>query len=80
MATEKQAHRARERHSAYLLKAGAHAITVDRVGTGRGRGFGVIAYFDRKVPPLPDSLAVDSAQGAAKVPLEARVAARASLE
>ena len=74
MASEKEAHRAREQYSDFLRRLGAHSIAVDET-SGRGeKGFAVVAYFARKpTGPVPDTLEVTSGRRKLGVPLVARV-------
>lgn len=80
MASEKHAHLARERHSAYLRSLGAHAIVVDRVRRGGQQTYGVIALFDKPPRAVPQTLPVKTGGKTIAVPLVARRAPRFKLE
>ena len=80
MATERQAHQARERHSALLRSLGAHAIAVDRIVRNGRRTFGVVAFFDRARRDVPKRLAIKSGGKTVSVPLIARASPRFTLE
>ncbi len=81
MATEKEANQAREKHSKYLRKLGAHAILVDRVGRGKKAAFGVIAFCEEEPSePVPDELEIESGGEKKKVPFAVRVTPMATLE
>ena len=71
MATEKEANLARAQHSDFLRKLGAHSIGVDESrGQGDGKGFVVIAFFDRKpAHEVPQALTVKSGKRTLSVPL-----------
>lgn len=74
MASEKEAHRARERHSDFLRRLGAHSIAVDEIKARGAKGFAVVAYFSRNpAGPIPESLEVESGGRKLAVPLVARV-------
>jgi hypothetical protein len=81
MATEAQAHQAREQHSDFLKDSGAHAIAVDKIKRDGKNTFGVIAYFE-KTPsePVPDTLEIDDDGTMKTVPLETAITPRATLE
>lgn len=74
MASEKEANRARDEHSEYLRRLGAHSIAVYEIGKGGGKSFAVVAYFSRK-PAVPIPLALEVASGRRKlsVPLVAQI-------
>jgi hypothetical protein len=81
MATEKEANKARAKHSDYLRGLGAHAILVDKVKRGKKETFGVIAFCEEKPPgPVPDELEIESGGEKKKVPLAVRVTPMATLE
>jgi hypothetical protein len=81
MATEAEAHRAREQHSDYLRDLGAHAIAVDKIKRGGEDTFGVIAYYEKKPSDsVPDSLEIEHNGKKKKVPLTMRIAPMATLE
>jgi len=80
MATERHAHLARERHSAYLRSLGAHAIAVDRVRRRGQQTYGVIALFDKRPRAVPETLPIKAGGKTVAVPLVARKAPRFKLE
>jgi hypothetical protein len=81
MATEAEAHRAREQHSDYLKDSGAHAIAVDRTQRGGADTFGVIAFYEKEPDvPLPDSLEIEQDGKSKSVPLATVITPRATLE
>ena len=81
MATEKEANKAREKHSDYLRKLGAHAILVDKVKRGKKDSFGVIAFCEEKPSgPVPDELEIESDGEKKKIPFAVRVTPMATLE
>jgi hypothetical protein len=80
MATEAEAHQAREQHSDYLKDSGAHAIAVDRLKRGEDT-FGVIAFYEEEPHgPLPDSLEIEQDGKKKSVPLATMITPRATLE
>ena len=81
MATEAEAHQAREQHSDFLKDSGAHAIAVDKIKRGGKNTFGVIAYYEKQPDaPIPDSLEIDDDGNKKRVPLETAIGPRATLE
>lgn len=81
MATEKEANQAREKHSDYLRKLGAHAILVDKVRRGKKDTFGVIAFCEKKPSELvPSELEIESGGEKKKIPFAVRVTPMATLE
>jgi hypothetical protein len=81
MATEAEAHRAREQHSDYLKDSGAHAIAVDKIQRGGEETFGVIAFYEKEPEsPLPDSLEIEQDGKSQSVPLVTMITPRATLE
>jgi len=81
MATEAEAHRAREQHSDYLKDSGAHAIAVDKIQRGGDDTFGVIAFYEKEPEgPLPDSLEIEQDGKSQSVPLVTMITPRATLE
>jgi hypothetical protein len=81
MATEKEAHKAREAHSDFLRELGAHAIAVDQIKRGDDKAFGVIALVEKKpASPFPESLEIKSGKKTVEVPLTLRVSPKARLE
>jgi hypothetical protein len=81
MATEAEAHRAREQHSDYLKDSGAHAIAVDKIRRGGEDTFGVIAFYEKEPHvPLPDSLEIEQDGKSQSVPLVTMITPRATLE
>jgi hypothetical protein len=81
MATEEEAHKARELHSDYLKDSGAHAIAVDKIKRGGEDAFGVIALFEKEPDdPLPDSLEIEQDGNKKRVPLATMITPRATLE
>jgi hypothetical protein len=81
MATEAQAHQAREQHSDFLKDSGAHAIAVDKIKRDGKNTFGVIAFYEKKPDgPVPDSLEIEEDGTKKRVPLETAIAPMATLE
>ena len=81
MATEAEAHAAREQYSDYLKDSGAHAIAVDKINRGGADTFGVIAFYEKKPDgPLPDSLEIEQDGNKKSVPLATMIAPRAKLQ
>ena len=81
MATESEAHQAREQHSDYLKDSGAHAIAVDKIKGGGADAFGVIAFYEKEPDgPLPGSLEIEQDGKRKSVPLAAMITPRATLE
>jgi hypothetical protein len=80
MATERHAHLARTRHSAYLRSLGAHAIAVDQVREKGRRTYGVVAFFDKRPRAVPHTLSIKTGHKTVAVPLVARKAPRFKLE
>ncbi len=82
MATEAEAHAAREQHSDYLKDSGAHAIAVvDKINRGGADTFGVIVFYENEPNvPLPDSLEIEQDGNKKSVPLAAMITPRATLE
>jgi len=81
MATEEEAHQAREEHSDYLRESGAHAIAVDKLKRDGENSFGVIAYYEVEPPdPLPNSLEIEQDGRKKSVPLTTMITPRATLE
>ena len=81
MATEKEANKAREKHSDYLRKIGAHSILVDKIKRGKENTFGVIAFVEAEPSePLPDELEIESGGEKKKIPFAIRVTPMATLE
>jgi hypothetical protein len=81
MATEEEAHQAREQHSDYLRDSGAHAIAVDKIERGGQDTFGVIAYYEEEPSdPVPDSLEIEHGGDKKSVPLATVITPRATLE
>ncbi len=68
MASEKEANLARQQHSDFLRRLGAHSIGVDKC---KGEtGFAVIAFFERKPSKtIPQTLETKSGQRTLAVPL-----------
>ncbi|HEX8351769.1 MAG TPA: hypothetical protein VF611_02515 [Pyrinomonadaceae bacterium] len=81
MATEKEANKAREKHSDFLRKLGAHSILVDKVGRGKKSTFGVIAFCEEEPSgSVPDELEIETGGEKKKVPFAVRVTPTATLE
>ena len=90
MATEKEANRAREKHSDYLTSLGAHAILVDKIKAKRGgdkakgesdEDFCVIAFVEQKPSePVPKELEIESGGKKKKIPLALKITPMATLE
>ena len=73
MSGEKEANLARDQHSDYLRKLGAHAIAVDEVKRKGETDFAVVAYFEEKPDDVPPTLEVKAGKKTLAVPLIARV-------
>ena len=73
MASEKEADLAREQHSDFLLRLGAHGITIDEVKRKGEKSFAVVALFEKKPEEVPDTLTVHKGRRTLEVPLVARV-------
>jgi hypothetical protein len=81
MPTEKEANLAREKHTDYLRKSGAHAIAVDKVKDDEGKEtFGVVAYYEKKPEKLPSTLEVETEGKRKEVPLRSKISPMAQLE
>jgi hypothetical protein len=80
MATEREANLAREEHSDFLRKLGAHAIAVDEVKRKGAGTFAVIASFEKKPKEAPKTLEVRKGNRTLKVPLVVRVEEKYKLE
>ena len=81
MATEAEAHEAREQHSDYLKDSGAHALAVDKIRRGGEDTFGVIAFYEQEPDgPLPESLEIEQDGKMKSVPLATMITPRARLE
>ena len=81
MATEEEAHQAREQHSDYLRDSGAHAIAVDKLKRAGENSFGVIAYYEMEPPgSLPNYLEIERNGRKKSVPLTIMITPRATLE
>lgn len=76
MATEKEAHKAREQHTDYLTKLGVHSIGVDVIGDPKGKNFGVIAYVEKDNKKLPQELIIQNGKKKVSVPLHAQTTSR----
>ncbi|MBC7929464.1 MAG: hypothetical protein H7Z38_02755 [Rubrivivax sp.] len=74
MSSEKEANLAREQHSEFLRKLGAHAIAVDEIKRNGEKTFGVIAFCEKKPGEVPKTLEVKSGKKTLEVPLAIRVA------
>ncbi|HWT01007.1 MAG TPA: hypothetical protein VN256_12235 [Pyrinomonadaceae bacterium] len=74
MASEKEANRARDEHSDFLRRLGAHSIAVYEIKQGREKNFAVVAYFSREpAVPIPETLEVASGRRKLSVPLVAQI-------
>lgn len=74
MASEKEANRARDEHSDFLRRLGAHSIAVDEIKQGRQKSFAVVAFFAHKpAVPIPETLEVTSGRRKLAVPLVAQI-------
>lgn len=74
MASEREANRARDEHSDFLRRLGAHSVAVYEIEARGHKGFAVIAFFARKPEgPLPESLEITSGKRKLAVPLVAQV-------
>lgn len=81
MASEKEANLAREHHSDFLRKLGAHSIAVDEIKRKGEKGFAVIAFFDRKpTRDVPETLEVRSGKRTMDVPLVVEIMKMPSAE
>lgn len=73
MNKEAKAELARTRHSKFLRRNGAHAISVEQVKEGKGKTFAVVAMFDDEPSSdLPKDLLVNTDGHEDKVPLVVR--------
>lgn len=81
MASEKEANLARQQHSDFLRRLGAHSIGVDKL-KGKGEtGFAVIAFFERQPSKtVPQTLDIKSGQSTLAVPLVVEIMKRPSPE
>jgi hypothetical protein len=73
MPNERDANLAREQHSDFLRRLGAHAIAVDEVPRKGGKDFGVIAFFEKKPAGAPSTLQVKRGKTTVEIPLVTRV-------
>jgi hypothetical protein len=74
MASEKEANRARDEHTEYLRRLGAHSIAVDEIKQGGEKSFAVVAFFSQKpTVPIPETLEVTSGRRKLAVPLVAQI-------
>ncbi|HYG82038.1 MAG TPA: hypothetical protein VD861_16690 [Pyrinomonadaceae bacterium] len=74
MASEKEANRARDEHSDFLRRLGAHSIAVYEIRRGGEKSFAVVAYFSQKpAVPIPETLEVASGRRKLAVPLVAQI-------
>ena len=81
MATEADAHAAREQYSQSLIDLGAHAIAVDTITRDGRDGFGVIVHFEREpLNPVPAALEIEREGTRESVPVEFRIGPLATLE
>ena len=81
MATEKEANKARDKHSDYLRELGAHAILVDKIKRGKQDTFGVIAFCEAQPSgDVPKELEIESGGEKKKVPFAVRITPMATLE
>ncbi len=80
MATEKQANLAREKHSGYLDKMGAHAISVNEIIQKGKKTFAVVAYAEKQPENVPDHLEIVVGNKTLKVPMRVKVAEKFKLE
>ncbi len=81
MSKEKQAELARKKHSEFLRRQGAHAISVEEVPINGHKQFAVVAMFeDGPKTKLPSSLKVKTRGGQVRVPLLARKEERFQLQ
>lgn len=71
MATERQARRARDLHQNRLLKRGAHALSVERLGEG-GKEYGVVAWVKQAKEKIPQALNIVDRGQKVRVPLVIR--------
>lgn len=74
MASEREANLARDEHSDFLRKLGAHAIAVDEIKRGGEKSFAVIASFEKEPDDAPAALKVKRGKRTLEVPLVVRVA------
>jgi len=68
MATERQARRARDLHQKRLLKRGAHALSVEKLGEG-GKEYGVVAWVAQEKEKIPQALSITDRGRKVQVPL-----------
>ncbi len=78
MATENEAHRAREQASESLRQLGAHAIAVDKckLNNRSTPTFCVIAFFEQRPTNIPETLPATLRNKTVEVPLVVRVAGK----
>lgn len=81
LASEKEANLARQQHSDFLRRLGAHSIGVDKL-KGKGEtGFTVIAFFERKpAKTVPRTLETKNGQRTIAVPLAMEIMKKPSPE
>jgi hypothetical protein len=73
MATLPQANKAREVHSNFLRKVGAHSIGVDEIKIKGKKTFAVIAHLEQTRKPLPEFLEIEWKDEVKKVPLVTKI-------
>ncbi len=71
MATERQARLARDQHQHRLVKDGAHALSVERLGQ-TGGNFGVVAWVKQPKRTMPETLDIVDKGTTVKVPVVIR--------
>lgn len=77
MASEREANAAREQHSDFLRRLGAHAIAVDEVRRGGEKTFAVVAFVEGEpAGPVPRQLEVKVGSRTVQVPLAVKRAER----
>ena len=73
MATLPQANKAREDHSDFLRKIGAHSIGVDQVEIKGKKTFAVVAHLTELKKGMPEFLEIEWKNATKKVPLVAKL-------
>jgi hypothetical protein len=69
MITEKQANKAREKHSDSLVRKGAHAISVDEVKEKGKKSFAVKVFVDKVSKAMPQFLTLKDKNATINVPV-----------
>jgi hypothetical protein len=81
LASEKEANLARQQHSDFIRRLGAHSIGVDKPKGQGEAGFAVIAFFERQPSKtIPQTLEIRTGQKTLEVPLVVEIMKRPSPE